>query len=279
MTLSKTDGNALRGSLLADPDALPLLPPGTVQEWGRTLVVAPHPDDETLACGGALALLARAGVPVRVLCITDGTLSHPNSATYPAPRLKALREAEMQAALSALGVAPGSAEFMGYQDRHTPTEGEPGFSDAVRRVVSILTDWTPQTVLIPWRRDPHPDHRAASAIVRAALHTPHREGGTPHYWGDGGANPIRLLEWPLWAWAIAEPDDAPQPAEASAFRLDIAPALDKKQTAIACHASQVTNLIDDDPTGFQLTPDVLAHFAVPYEVFIVSGTSAPVQNL
>ena len=254
--MANTD--ALRGSLLEDPDALPLLPPDTVQQWGRTLVVAPHPDDETLACGGALALLSQQGVPARVLCITDGTLSHPNSAQYPAPRLKALREDEMRAACAALGVGPDCVQFLGYKDRHTPAEGEPGFDDAVQRMVSILADWTPQTVLIPWRRDPHPDHRAASAIVRAAaLRLP--------------ALP-RLLEWPLWAWAIAEPGDAPQPAEASAFRLDITPVLDKKQAAIACHASQVTALIDDDPTGFRLTPDVLAHFAVPYEVFMVSGT-------
>ena len=83
-------------TFLAAPAALPLVPAETVRAWGKTLVVAPHPDDESLGCGGAIALLSGFGCPVHVLFISDGTGSHPNSRKFPPPALRALRESEAQ---------------------------------------------------------------------------------------------------------------------------------------------------------------------------------------
>ena len=90
--LSAPIAAALAASPLANLTALPLLSPGTVAGWGPTLVVAPHQDDESLGCGGAIALLAQAGVPVRVLFVSDGTKSHVGSPSYPPERLRATRE-------------------------------------------------------------------------------------------------------------------------------------------------------------------------------------------
>src|SRR5687768_8056870 len=85
-------------SLLTAPESLPLRPASTVMSFGPTLVVAPHPDDESLGCGGALALLGRAGLPVWLLFVSDGAGSHPGSRRYPAPALRVLRESEARAA-------------------------------------------------------------------------------------------------------------------------------------------------------------------------------------
>ncbi|WP_262895303.1 PIG-L family deacetylase [Hymenobacter lapidiphilus] len=65
--------------------ALPLQPAAYAATLGPTVVIAPHPDDESLGCGGLLALLARANVPVWCVLMSDGTMSHPNSAKFPAP--------------------------------------------------------------------------------------------------------------------------------------------------------------------------------------------------
>ena len=239
---------------LADADCLPLLPAEAVQDWGQTVVVAPHPDDESLGCGGAIALLSRFGVPVRVLFVSDGTLSHPNSQRYPAPVLRDLREREAREALRQLGAEPSDAVFLRLPDGSVPSQSSLGFADAVARCRAYLKDAQPQTILLPWRRDPHPDHRAVSQILQAAL--------------SGYASCPRLLEYPVWAWERAAPEDVPQAHEMTAFRLDIKSAAGPKRRAVDAHQSQVTHLIDDDPHGFWLSPEVLAHFERPWEVYL-----------
>lgn len=240
--------------LLSDPEALPLLPSTAVRVWGTTLVVAPHPDDDTLGCGGAIALLRRAGLPVHVLFVSDGAASHPNSRRFPPPAVRDLREAEAHASLARLGLSPYSAMFLRLPDGALPGPEADGFGEAVRLCGACLAAVRPDTLLLPWRRDPHPDHRATIRIVRAAL--------------DAQGTAPRLLEYPIWAWERAAPDDLPRPQEARAFRLDIAEVAALKRRAILAHRSQVTRLIDDDPQGCLLSPEMLARFALPWEVFL-----------
>ena len=237
---------------LADAAAVPLLPPDAVCSWGKTVVIAPHPDDESLGCGGAITLLSRFGLPVSVLFISDGTKSHPTSKKYPAARLRDLRESEAQEALMRLGTT--DAAFLRLPDGAVPSDRDPEFAGAVQGCLAYLEDCKPQTILLPWRRDPHPDHRATSRVLQAAL--------------TGYAGSPRLLEYPVWAWERAAPEDLPQPHEAAAFRLDIRMAAAVKRSAVAAHVSQVTHLIDDDPHGFWLSPEVLAHFERPWEVYL-----------
>ena len=109
----------------------------------------------------------------------------------------------------------------------------------------------PQTILVPWRRDPHPDHRAAYSLIKAA-----------------SDNSTKIIEYPIWLWEVAESADAPRFGEVAAKRIDISRVFEKKQQAIRAHASQTTDLIDDDPHGFRLTDDILANFAETYEVYL-----------
>jgi LmbE family N-acetylglucosaminyl deacetylase len=241
------------------PDSLPLHPSEIVRDWGATLVVAPHQDDESLGCGGAIALLRAAHLPVRVLFVSDGAGSHPGSRRYPGPALSALRNAEARAALAILGVAADACAFLGLPDRSVPRAGTDDFSAACAacRAELHVAGKHPETILLPWRRDPHTDHRASWELVMAAL----------------GAEPCsRLLEYPIWLWELGTPGDAPVPGEVSGWRLDISSVVDRKQRAIAAHRSQTTPLIDDDPRGWVLPPEILARFAQPWEVFLEAGT-------
>ncbi|MGB3618189.1 MAG: PIG-L family deacetylase, partial [Catalinimonas sp.] len=106
-------------------------------------------------------------------------------------------------------------------------------------------------VVLPWRRDPHGDHRATWHLFRAAV----TDGPAPHF-----------FEYPIWVWDLGDPADHPGP-EVRGYRLDVSTVLARKRTAIRQHLSQLTDLIDDDPTGFRLQPKNLAHFDHPWELY------------
>jgi len=245
---------ALPASLLVEPERHALLPPATVAALGATVVIVPHPDDESLGCGGLLALLADYDNPAHVIVTTDGSRSHPNSASYPAARLAEVREQETLDALSVLGLPASSVRFLRYPDCGLPAAGTVAFEKAATQLREMLGALTPATLLVPWRRDPHCDHEATWRLLREAV------VGLP-------AAP-RWLEYPIWAWTQAESEAAPQTDDGRAWRLDISPVLARKEQAIARHRSQMGALIHDDPGGFVLEPAILAHFARPWELFI-----------
>ncbi len=233
----------------------PLRPAAFAATLGPTVVIVPHPDDESLGCGGLLALLRRAGQPVSVALVSDGTMSHPGSAVFSAPARRAVREGELRHALALLGV-PTEPLLLRLPDGAVPAgPARPGFAEAAGRLREFLVETRPATVLLPWRRDPHPDHRASYQLAQAAL------AGLP-------AAP-RQLEYVVWAWQRAAPADLPQPADRVAgFRLAIDAVLPQKLRAIAAHRSQVApGVFTDDAAGFLLADDMLARFRQPFEVF------------
>lgn len=252
--MAKMNIESLDKSPLAAPEKLELKPPETVLSWGKTLIVAPHPDDESLGCGGAIALLREFDAEVFVLVLSDGTLSHPNSKKFPPGKLRDLREDEIKKALKVLGVSPNCIEFFRYKDRCVPNENSENWQEAAERCLEYLAELKPETILVPWRRDPHPDHRAAFQLF--------------NYAKQKNLTAIKILEYPIWLWEIAETDDAPRAVEVAAWRLDIKKVQDKKQRAIGKHKSQITDLIDDDAEGFRLSPEVLENFMIDWEVYL-----------
>ena len=237
-------------SLLVDPERHVLRGAESARGFGPTAVLAPHADDESLGCGGLIATLTASGVPVRIVIVTDGTRSHPNSRSYPSERLRTIREREAQEAAGLLGTS--DLVFLRHPDCGLPLPGSPAFSRAAGALATALDGHT--TLLVPWRRDPHCDHEGTWELARAAVQ---RLTPAP-----------RWIEYPIWAWTRALGVEAPQPAEATPWRLDITRVLERKREAIAAHRSQTTPLIQDDPEGFTLTPEVLAHFERPWELFL-----------
>jgi LmbE family N-acetylglucosaminyl deacetylase len=230
--------------------AMPLLSFGQLAIRGL-IVVAPHPDDESLGCGGLIAAARTDGIPVRIVVVSDGAGSHPNSVSYPPERLRRLRERETLAAVAELGVPADAVSFLGLPDRYVPTEG-PEAAAAIASIVAIAQACGAELMTVTWQHDPHHDHQAAFALARAACD---RLPG------------VRLCAYPIWGWTLpadhALPGDIPQ-----GFRLAIEGHLPAKRRAIAAHRSQISRLIDDDPAGFMLSADDLARFDQPYETFI-----------
>jgi LmbE family N-acetylglucosaminyl deacetylase len=182
--------------------------------------------------------------------MTDGTASHPSSPSYPAARLRALRERETSTALSILGLNSESLHFLRLRDSAMPHAGGP-FELAVAELRRLVLAYRCKTILAPWLHDPHCDHETTQMMVRAAA----KSLGLPIY------------SYPVWGWLLA-PEQLLAEDAIEGWRLNITVHLDQKRRAIVSHQSQYSGLINDDPNGFRLPAELLSTFERPYETFI-----------
>lgn len=127
----------------------------------KVLVLAPHPDDESLACGGALVLHTDHGDPVKVVFLTDGAAAH-HDGRYTPSEYVALRKQEALAAASILGV--DDLDFWEIPDRQL------GSAEGVLvRLIDLLREYRPELIYAPSPLEFHPDHRAAAELVWTAV--------------------------------------------------------------------------------------------------------------
>lgn len=241
-------------SEMADLSHSPLLAIDQLgRQLGPSLIIAPHPDDEALGCGGIISYLRSQHVPVTIVFMTSGGASHPNSLSFPAPELAKLREQEAITSCQILGVNEEDVLFYRYPDGELSDFDDHKITEISQQLAELIDTRNIKTIFYPWRRDIHPDHVMTSSIAFSAIQ---------HCHGD-----IQIVEYPVWLWNIAQQKDWPSKDEVSVFRLDVKPVLNLKRDAICAHRSQTTNLIDDDPQGFCLTDDLLAPFLKDYEIY------------
>lgn len=243
-------------AFFAAAETLPFAALDEILAPGGLLVLAPHPDDESLGCGGLIALAARQGRRVAVAFISDGAASHPNSLSYPPEALRALREAEALGALALLGLPPGTVRFLRLPDAAVPQSG-PRFSRAVEILSGMARMIGAGTVLASWGHDPHCDHQAAHAMA-AALRA--------RYPG------LRHLAYPVWGHTLPPQAEVGGPPRGA--RLAIDAVLPRKRAAIRAHRSQLGEVIEDDPQGFTLDPGMLARFDQPFEIVLEAEPEA-----
>jgi LmbE family N-acetylglucosaminyl deacetylase len=178
----------------------------------RVVLIAPHPDDETLALGATLADLAASGIDVTVVVATHGGKGP--GAT--------VRRAEGDAAIATLGPAI-TARWWDLPDGRL-SRCEAQIADRLAALAG------PDTLLLaPAEYDGHADH---DAVGRAAATVARQTGA-------------HLLHYPVWLWHWAIPDDLPW------VRLrTLAPSLNAQHTktaALAQHRSQLTADADGSP--------------------------------
>ena len=131
-----------------------------VPSFRRALVLAPHPDDEVIGCGGTIALLSAAGCRVSVTFASDGSdLRIPNVTSE---EVGQRRRSEAVAACAALdALVP---EFLGFPDGALLTVSD-SLTDALSATVRSVR---PEGIFVPWPLDGHDDHRALPAALAAA---------------------------------------------------------------------------------------------------------------
>ncbi|MEA2704973.1 MAG: hypothetical protein QOD63_2918 [Actinomycetota bacterium] len=224
-------------------------PPFDPSAYRRVVVVAAHPDDETLGAGGSLQMLRRNGAMVSFVIATDGEAAYPALGADDRRALGQARRAELMAALGVQGLAESPVHWLGL-----PDSGLVDHAEALRdSLVPLLSN--ADAYLAPWPLDPHPDHRAAGRAAAAAAPP------TAYGWS-----------YPIWMWAWSTPDDPALPwHRAHLVDLD-EPAGQVKGDAIRCFTSQVTP--GPDGSAPVLTPAVLAHAGQGFELLFREPRSA-----
>ena len=137
---------------LAMLDACPLPQPLDLTQARKVLVFAPHPDDETLGCGGTLVRLATL-CPVKVVLVTDGS----GAGGLP-PEAGALRQIEFVRALAVLGIT--DSVQLNQTDGHF--EGSPTLAQQLR---TLLDEYQPDWIFLPSPLDYHRDHVRIAAFL------------------------------------------------------------------------------------------------------------------
>ena len=171
------------------------------------LVIAPHPDDEAIGCGGAICRHADAGERVVTVFLTSGELGLKH-----VPREVAweIREAEARSAAKILGIA----------DTHFLRQPDWTLHEAVgpasTALAAILARENPELVYVPHPHEWHPDHKAAGVILTLAM--------------NGIARP-EIRGYEIWT-PLSEFDVV----------TDITVVMSRKLQAIRCHVSQVTEI-------------------------------------
>ncbi len=237
--------------------------PGERTWKGRTLVFAPHPDDEVLGCGGTIARKVRAGCDVRIVIVTDGRASH--SRLIDTQELVDLRRQEAMDAAAALGLRAGCCTVLGFPDQELARNHE----QAVAIVSSLIREFEPEEIYVPHTADRIADHVATNKIVMSAL--------------KGFPAPVTVMEYPVWLWhtwpwiAGFEPRrfgsillDMWRLAIGCRTRVDISEVQGVKFQALAAHRTQMTRMHENpdwpilgDVGGGQFLPRLTRE----YEVF------------
>jgi len=212
------------------------------------LVLAAHPDDETLGAGGLMARLHALGADVRVLLCTAGEASHPDSPTVTPERLAEVRLSEFDGALGHLLGGP-RRRYLGLPDGRL-AEHRAEIAAAIREAAADTGKPAERIVLVaPYRHDGHTDH---DTLGLAAAET-----AAGHGYG--------LLEFPIWYWLWAAPEDA---AWQDWQRFPLRPEDQQaKARAMAAHTSQVAPLSEQPGDEVLLPAGFLAHFERHWETF------------
>lgn len=206
------------------------------------IVFAPHQDDETLGCGGAIALKRQQGIPVKVVFITDGRYGCLQP--MPTEEFINLRKKEATTALGILGVPASDIIFLDRLDGSLANLASEQRQNLVEQLVQLLHQIAPGEVYVPHRKDFHADHEATYDLVRTAI----AQSGLP----------VELWQYPIWIfWQNPLSFQLQQQDLARAYRLAISPVRGKKHQAIETYQSQIPGL----SRGF------LRRFFSPYELF------------
>ena len=254
----------------------PLAPLADLTEDDRILVIAPHPDDEILCCGGLLRRAAERGIAAKIAYVTNGdgsrtgqifkTLREPLSRDNDLFSIAQQRQVEAISALEKIGLSEANAAFLGFPDGGLTAitrmrDDEIYWAPTTRRnhvayprsyapgarylretlldlMVQLVAEFAPTRVFTGHHLDTHPDHAATHELVRGAIANLPEAPGVAQYLVHYGI-------WPVPNGLHADQNIAPPAAlmKRDWQSLPLTPAeVAAKLEALECYDSQLVSL-------------------------------------
>lgn len=221
--------------------------PLPLPEAPHLVVVAAHPDDETLGAGGLVAMAHAAGTAITIVNVTDGEASHPNSPSHSPSRLAAIRIDEARSAARELGA--GAPVRLGLPDGEIAAH-EDALTDELRALLDGFGAGG-AVCAATWRYDGHPDHEAVGRAAATAC----------------GDTNTELLQYPVWMWQWASPDDVRLRSCTPAV-LTLPPAVQAAKCRAISHFRSQLLPLSEDPADAAIVPThVLRRFTGPTETY------------
>jgi LmbE family N-acetylglucosaminyl deacetylase len=208
--------------------------PEPIESWtGKTVMLfSPHPDDDTLCCGGTLAMLAKQRNRVLLVLYTNGNKGS-RDLEMTADRLAAIRTDEETAAAQALGIPKENIVWLAYDDgelEYVPQQ------PLLRQVVHLIRKYRPDVVMSvdpgevyeKWHKT---DHRMAGIITLDAIRTAEFHLNFPEHYLYEGLKPYRVPLFLFFYAARAEEN----------YWVNIENFVDVKVEALSKHVSQMSS--------------------------------------
>lgn len=223
------------------------------------LVFAPHPDDETLGCGGFIALKHILGAQVEVIILTDGSACFGPLPPATAKALAERRAEEAVHAMQALGVPKTQIHFLNQPDGQLSSLTSSERNNLLVQLIELLELYRPQEILVPHQLDNTADHEVTFDLVLLALKTT-------------SLKPL-ILQYPIWRFWNGPLLDIKIPFTPDLkdiWRLDISRVLEKKREAFACYESQYS-ATDEISSKNSLPARFEKAFELKYEIYFRLG--------
>lgn len=224
---------------------------------GTIVIVAPHMDDEALACGGLIALLPDRQ-KLHIVYATDGMRSPAPivAGDKISPDLGKVRMRESVEAMTLLGVPEQNLHFLCLPEAELAKHR----SRLAESLLEKLQAMGPQVVFVPFRYDRHPDHLAVNHVVVSAL--------------ERGELQARMIEYFVYyRWRLMPKRDIRKYVKTNVlYRLDIADVASQKRQSLDRFASQTT-IYYSWQTRPILTPTLLDEECWNPEYFLISNDS------
>ncbi|MDD3899040.1 MAG: PIG-L family deacetylase [Syntrophomonadaceae bacterium] len=182
----------------------------------HVLIVAPHPDDDIIGCGGSIAKHCKAGNQVTIMYMTSGDAG---GIQYSKEELAALREEEARKAANHLGV--NNLIFLRLADGYVEFNRE-----NLIRITCILREIKPDIVYIPHSQEANRDHRITHQLLLEAC----QRAGAP-FFPECGTQ--------LWGIATILGYEVWTPIQDVYYSEDISEFMDQKRAALQIHVSQL----------------------------------------